>query len=393
MNGFGGANVFPLKGSTAPLVFSCVGAAVMAIGNGRAGSAPINVVYTSAVGGITAVGSTFITVAPAGAPVVSMSCNPTTLTAGATGSLCTATVTDINGNPLSGLTGASVTFTSSDPHVTVSACAYGISPLTAIRTTLSPIGNPVVSEIPGFNPFQPCQIPSSTAPSQITTFVTGQAVALVTAGANTPPGPVTISATVGMILPPNYLCSVAPFLPIPAPFPNTNSTGAPVVAGCGSAGPVGFGGAAASLSTATSAIVTSGTVTLPNAPSAATTLNVTPSNQIDIVGSTPAHPLVLPAGCDQVIATSSPGAPITSLLNFVDHRENVVSIWRYNNALRGFQSGFFGVQGAPTDISTTGGAGTISPPPSNGLPALATQTTETYWFCVKSIVKIGGGPR
>jgi hypothetical protein len=388
VNQFGGANLFPLLGSTAPLTFTCQGASVMAIGNGAAGSAPINVVYTSAVGGITAVGSTFLVVAPSGTPVVSMSCNPTTIEAGGAGSLCTVSVTDINGVPLSGFTGATVTFTSSNPAVSVGACNYSLSPLTNFQTQLSPIGNPVLSQTPALGPYPPCVIPSSTVPSQVTTFLNGTATALVTAGQNAGAGPVTVSASVGTMLPPNFLCSMAPYLPSSG-FPNTSTPGSPTVVGCGSASPAGFAGSAATLSTATSAVLASGTVTLPNAPSAGVTLQVTQATQIDIVGATRAHPIVLSPGCSQVIVRSFPGSPIKQIAAIVDPQAPLVSIWRYNNALGRWQSGFFADQSAPTDISATGGpGGSVTPTPVNATTPQLTQVTETYMVCVKGVARI-----
>ena len=129
-NIFGGNNFFNPSGfsATAPLVFTCTGAAVLAIGAGAAGDAPINVTYTSAVGGLTAIGSTLITVSPSGVPRISVACNPSTIAAGNTGSLCTATVTDQNGVPLTGMTGATVTFTVSDTTVaTILPCVVNIA--------------------------------------------------------------------------------------------------------------------------------------------------------------------------------------------------------------------------------------------------------------------------
>ena len=65
-NIFGGSSLFNPNNlnPTLPLTFTCTGAAVLAIGGGAAGDAPINVTYASSVGGLTAVGSTLITVAP-----------------------------------------------------------------------------------------------------------------------------------------------------------------------------------------------------------------------------------------------------------------------------------------------------------------------------------------
>ena len=84
VNPFGsGANpFFPPTGSTFPIVYSCTGAAVLAIGAGAAGDAPINVTYQSSIGGLTAVGSTFVVVSPSGVPRISVLCNPSTIAAG-----------------------------------------------------------------------------------------------------------------------------------------------------------------------------------------------------------------------------------------------------------------------------------------------------------------------
>jgi hypothetical protein len=72
--GFAGNGV----NSTYPLVFTCTGAAVLAIGAGVAGDAPINVVYQGPLG-LSAVGSTLITVSPSGIPRIAVSCNPSTI--------------------------------------------------------------------------------------------------------------------------------------------------------------------------------------------------------------------------------------------------------------------------------------------------------------------------
>jgi len=59
---------------------------------------------------LPSIGSTLLSVVPSGAPVIGIACNPSTVSAGGLGSICIATVTDINRLPLSGLTGATVTF-------------------------------------------------------------------------------------------------------------------------------------------------------------------------------------------------------------------------------------------------------------------------------------------
>jgi hypothetical protein len=405
VNAFGnGANPFfaPL-GSTYPLVFTCTGAAVLAIGAGAAGDAPINVTYQSAIGGLQAVGSTLITVSPSGIPRISVACNPSTISAGNTGSLCTATVTDINGVPLSGITGATVTFTTSDPSTTtILPCTIGTPG--AINVTTSP------SVIPLITPQTPCVTPSSVIPGQVNTFVNGQATALLVASSTAHPEVVTVTAALGVLIPPEFACLVAPYASagfggIPATPGYYAPTSAYGIYGCGTTQPIGLTGLSTALNVAGGGLT--GIVTLPNTTSASTTVVVGGPAGIQIAGATAVSPLVLSRGCNNVIVTSTVGTPIANIAALVTPQNAVVSIWRFSNSTKLFQAGFFSDPNAPTDFTLTGYlTGTVAPNSSStiisapsysyaynpaspttaiaatGLTVTGNQITESYYVCV-----------
>jgi hypothetical protein len=69
-----------------------------------------------------------------------------------------------------------------------------------------------------------------------------------------------------------------------------------------------------------------------------------------------------------------------------------VSIWRFSNATKQFQAGFFSDPAAPTDFATTGAisgtgvTGTTAQPGTSG-----NQITETYFICVNQAATITSG--
>jgi len=287
-NLFGGSSLFNPNNlnPTLPLVFTCTGAAVLAIGGGAAGDAPINVTYTSSVGGLTAVGSTLITVAPSGVPRISVACNPSTIAAGNTGSLCTATVTDQNGTPLTGSEGATVTWTVSDTTVAqILPCVVNLgvaNGASALNITTSP------NIIPQIVPNTPCNPASGSIPGQSVTFLNGQTTALLVASSYAHPEVVTVSAVLGVLVPPEYACEVSPYTPVGYGSSQFLGSAAPSgflpgLTGCGAGNPVGFTGLASALSTAGSAAL-NGIVTLPNATSASTTVSIGGPAGILVVG-------------------------------------------------------------------------------------------------------------
>jgi hypothetical protein len=396
-NIFGGSNFFNTSGvsATAPLVFTCSGAAVLVIGAGAAGDAPINVTYTSAVGGLTAIGSTLITVSPSGVPRISVACNPSTIAAGNTGSLCTATVTDQNGVPLTGVTGATVTFTVSDPTVaTILPCTITVAG--AINITTSP------NVVPQIVPNTPCQTPTGQIPGQENTFINGQATALLVASNYAHPETVTVSASLGVLIPPSFACLTTPFTGLTlnqvllgSSVVNSNGlvgTNAGVT-GCGLGNAVGFTGLASGFSVSGSGGLT-GIVTLPNTTSASTTVNIGGVAGILIAGATTTSPLQLARGCNQVIVTSTNGTPIANIAALVSPTSAVVSIWRFNNGTKQFQAGFFSDPAAPTDFIGSGllGPGTQGNATINsGSVAAGSQITESYFVCVNQSSTIVSG--
>jgi len=279
--GSGNSGFGLLANPTLPLAFTCTGAAVLAIGAGDSGDAPINVTYQSQVGGLQAVGSTLITVAPSGVPRLNVQCSPGSVTLTGQGSVCTTTVTDENGTPLTGLTGATVTFALSDTTAaTILPCVETV----AGGISVSP--PPVI--LPQIAPVSPCLVPSGTVPVQAFTFINGQASAVLVPSPNAHPETVTVTATLGVLIPPMYACEVSPYVPTSrvgpilsallglgtynSGTPSLPSTGAPGTAGCGTGNPVGLTGFASALSTASEGLT--GIVTMPNTTSAATTVSL-----------------------------------------------------------------------------------------------------------------------
>jgi hypothetical protein len=352
--------------------------------------------YQSAVGGLQAVGSTLITISPSGIPRISVACNPSQISAGNTGSLCTATVTDINGVPLSGITGATVTFTTSDPTATtILPCTIGTPG--AINVTTSPAVIPLVT------PQTPCTTPSSTVPGQVNTFVNGQATALLVASSTAHPEVVTVTASLGVLIPPAFACLTSPYLPngygsapsVPGYYAPVSGTG---IYGCGSTTPIGTTGLATALNTASTGLT--GIVTLPNTTSASTTVTIGGPSLIQVAGATAISPIVLSRGCNNVIITSPVGTPVANIAALVSPQNAVVSIWRFSNSTKLFQAGFFSDPNAPTDFTLTGALSTTTAPnaastvisgatysPVTGtlsnIPSVAgTQLTESYYVCV-----------
>jgi hypothetical protein len=384
--GFGTNNLTP------PLAFTCTGAAVLAIGAGSAGDAPINVTFQSAVGGLNAIGSTLLSVVPSGSPVIGIACNPSTVSAGGLGSICIATVTDINRVPLSGLTGATVTFTVSDPtQATIIPCLVNI-PSATINVTTSP------NVLPQLLPGGPCATPAAGIPGQVNTFVNGQASAVLVPSPTAHPGPVTVTATIGILVPPSFACLSAPYVTgIPGVsqpvVQNVPALGNPGLYGCGSASPFGtlggFSGLATGLSQASFGYT--GIVTMPNATSASTVVQIGGQFGILIAGATPTQPLALSRGCNQMIVTAASATPIANIAALVSPQSAVVSIWRFNNATKQFQAGFFSDPAAPTDFVTTGGTSTAVTGGGNAITNNGTQITETYFICVNQTATIVSG--
>lgn len=76
--------------------------------------------------------------------------------------------------------------------------------------------------------------------------------------------------------------------------------------------------------------------------------------------------VALSLGCSSVVISAPAGTPISAIAALVQPPGSVVSIWRYDNSLHGWQAGYF-AGGGPVDFSSTGGG------------------TEAYAICV-------GGP-
>jgi len=73
----------------------------------------------------------------------------------------------------------------------------------------------------------------------------------------------------------------------------------------------------------------------------------------------------------------------------------VVSIWRFSNATKQFQAGFFSDPNAPTDFVVTGG---VNAAPSAAVAPLGAavgtvgnQITETYFICVNQAATMASG--
>jgi hypothetical protein len=368
---FGGATPFTPYRSTAPLAFTCTGAAVMATGNGVAGNAAINVTYASAVGGLTAIGSTLLTIAPSSEPKVAVACSPATINPSGPGSVCRATVTDQNGIPMGGVSNPTVTFSTSDSGRTlVEPCGHGVPG--AINVTTSP------AIIPQVSPFAPCQLPSTFLPGQVATFVNGQASAIVIPLPGAAPGPVTISASLNVEIPPSSACLVAPY--VPSPFLGVQ-LGLPAVSGCGTANPVGFTGFATALPAVTGTLIASESYTPFESPSGSATVTISSTTGIQVAGATATSPLQLVRGCSQIVVTSPQGTPTTSIAAQVSPAISVVSIWRYNNTTKFFSAGFFGDPAVPTDF-TNSGPPTPTGPNNPAMSGSTAMVTESYFVCM-----------
>jgi hypothetical protein len=253
------------------------------------------------------------------------------------------TVTDQNGVPLSGLTGSGVTYTVSDPtRATVLACGVAASATAGI----------------GFTPT--CTTPTGQVPSQGFTFVNGQSAALVVASPGASAGPVTVTATIGVFVPPSFACFLSPFVP------TGTLVGAPSVLNCGSSTALGTTGLATALNI--QSLGFGGLITLPNATSASTSITIgTSTTTLTVTGS----PVSLTRGCNQVVvSTPTGGVAVSNLGAAVSPASAVVSVWRFNNATKTFQSGFFSDTSAPTDFSTTAGG------------------SEVYFVCVSGAATI-----
>jgi hypothetical protein len=404
-NIFGGSSLFNPNNlnPTLPLTFTCTGAAVLAIGGGAAGDAPINVTYASSVGGLTAVGSTLITVAPSGVPRISVACNPSTIAAGNTGSLCTATVTDQNGTPMTGTQGATVTWSVSDTTVAqILPCV--VNTVGNINITTSP------NVIPQIVPNTPCNPPSGSIPGQSVTWLNGQTTALLVPASYAHPEVVTVSATLGVLVPPEYACEVSPYTPVGygtqplSPFAGSAPVSGflPGLTGCGAGNPIGYTGLASALSTAGS-VALNGIITLPNATSASTTVSIGGPAGILIVGASTNSPLALLHGCNSIIVTTTAGTPIANIAALVSPSAAVVSIWAFNNGTKQFRAGFFSDPAAPVDFNLTGGTaatqqGSTTLAGTGGLAQVAnsgvaagTQVTEDYFVCVNQAAEIISG--
>jgi len=351
-----------------------------------------------------AVGSTLVTVAPSGVPRISVACNPSTIAAGNTGSLCTATVTDQNGTPLTGSEGATVTWTVSDttvaqilPCVVNLGAANGVSP---INITTSP------NFIPQIVPNAPCNPASGSIPGQSVTFLNGQTTALLVASSYAHPEVVTVSAVLGVLIPPEYACEVSPYTPVgygAAQFAGSAAPSGfgPGLTGCGAGNPVGLTGLASALSTAGN-VALNGIVTLPNATSASTTVSIGGPAGILVVGATTSQPLGLLHGCNNIIVTTTAGTPIANIAALVSPSAALVSIWAFNNSTKQFRAGFFSDPAAPVDYNVTGGTaasqqGGTAAAGANGLATTSSnvvngvQVTESYFICVNQAAEIISG--
>ena len=377
-NLYGGSNPFNPNNlnPTLPLALTCTGAAVLAIGAGAAGNAPVNVSYSSSLGGAGAVGSTLITVAPSGTPIISLVCNPNSIAAGNTGSLCTATITAQNGIPMTGTQGATVTWSLSDAkEAQIFPCVVGVS------GTLNVVSTP--NTIPEITPSTPCNPASGTVPGQSVTWVNGQTTALLVASSYAQPEVVTVIATLGVLVPPEYACEVAPYLPVGygvAQFPGSAAPSgfSPGLNGCGSGRPVGVTGLASALATAGNEGL-NGVVTLPNAMTASAAVSIGSIVSIQVLGATPTSPVTLFHGCNNVVVVTTAGTPMANLAALVSPPAAVIGIWAFNNSAREFKAGYFNDPSAPVDFNITGVASGSS---SATTVASGTEVTESYFVCV-----------
>jgi hypothetical protein len=271
----------------------------------------------------------------------------------------------------------------------------------AINVTTSP------QVIPLIQPQTPCITPSGTIPGQVNTFVNGQATALLVASSGAHPETVTVTASLGILVPPSFACLVSPYVPTlgfgatPAAagyYTPAQTIGNPnYVSGCGTASPIGTTGLATALNVAGGGLT--GIVTLPNTTSASTTVNIGGAAGIQIAGATPFSPIVLSRGCNSVVVTSPIGTPIANIAALVSPANAVVSIWRFSNSTKLFNAGFFSDPNAPTDFTLSGYlSGTTAPNAANtvvngqsysvvtglasNVPGSAAQLTETYYVCV-----------
>ena len=67
--------------------------------------------------------------------------------------------------------------------------------------------------MPQIVPNTPCVTPSGTIPGQENTFINGQATALLVASNYAHPETVTVSASLGVLIPPQFACLVSPYTP------------------------------------------------------------------------------------------------------------------------------------------------------------------------------------
>ncbi len=65
---------------------------------------------------------------------------------------------------------------------------------------------------------------------------------------------------------------------------------------------------------------------------------------IAVAGASPTAPIQLLRGCNQVITDAPNGARLAGLVTLVSSPDAVVSIWRYNNATKLYQAGYFSDQ-------------------------------------------------
>jgi hypothetical protein len=93
------------------------------------------------------------------------------------------------------------------------------------------------------------------------------------------------------------------------------------------------------------------------------------SQGILIAGGGPTTPVQLGRGCNQVIADAPNGARVAALVSLVSPSDAVISVWRFKNATKLYQDGYFADQSAPTDFVALGGT-------SSG------RTTDAYMVCV-----------
>lgn len=64
----------------------------------------------------------------------------------------------------------------------------------------------------------------------------------------------------------------------------------------------------------------------------------------------------LTAGCNQVILPLAAGSPLVDVLLRVTDPDVVLSIWRFDNAVKTFRAGYFSDPSAPLDYATTAGS-------------------------------------